>query len=262
MTSNPYQAPQSDVADFEPTGDQGSFLDSPRGCAAGRGAAWFGEGWDLFSRNPAMWIGIILVFVGVMFAAALVPFLGMLAQNILFPVLGAGVMLGCDQLRRGQPLQFEHLFAGFSRNTGPLVLLGVIYSVAMLVIVMVSLVPTIGLMGSAAVMGGGDEAAILAAIGLPMLLGFLIMMALMLPVLMGIWFAPALVMLNDKQPIEAMKLSFQACLRNIIPFLVYSLVGLGLAVLATIPLALGWLVLGPWFYTSTYCAYRDIFYAE
>jgi uncharacterized membrane protein len=127
---------------------------------------------------------------------------------------------------------------------------------------LVSFVPTIGLIGGMAIMSGGDEEAMIAAVGLPLLLGLLLMMALLMPVIMAIWFAPALVMLNDKQPIEAMRLSFFACLRNILPFLIYSLIGLLLAVAATIPLALGWLVLGPWFYTSTFCAYRDIFYAE
>lgn len=262
MTTNPYEAPKSDVVDYQPPNDLGGFVDSPRACAAGRGAAWFGEGWELFARNPALWIGIVLVFAGVMFAAAMVPFLGMLAQNIVFPILSAGVVVGCDALRRGQPLEFSHLFAGFSHNSGPLVLLGVIYAVAVLAIALLSFVPTIGLIGGMAMMGSGDEEALLAAVGLPLLLGLLLMMALLTPMIMAIWFAPALVMLNDKQPIEAMRLSFFACLRNILPFLIFSLIGLLLAVVATIPLALGWLVLGPWFYTSNFCAYRDIFYAE
>ena len=41
--------------------------------------------------------------------------------------------------------------------------------------------------------------------------------------------------------------------------LVYSLVGLVLAIAASIPLGLGWLVLGPMFGGSVYASYRDIF---
>ena len=38
---------------------------------------------------------------------------------------------------------------------------------------------------------------------------------------MLIWFAPLLVVFNGLPPLEAMKLSFAACLKNMLPFLVY-----------------------------------------
>jgi uncharacterized membrane protein len=60
----------------------------------------------------------------------------------------------------------------------------------------------------------------------------------------------------------ALKASFFACLKNIVPFLVYGIVGFVLAIVASIPVMLGWLVLGPVFIASVYTAYRDIFYAQ
>ncbi len=263
MTTNPYQAPQSDVADFESQDDMGNFLESPRACAAGRGAAWFGEGWDLFARSPGLWIGIVLVFLALQFATSMVPIVGMLAQNLVFPILSAGLMLGCDAQRRGLPLQLDHLFAGLSRQSRPLLMLGLIYTGLVLAISLLALIPTIGLITAGiASVGTGDREALLFAVGVPFLLGLLLLLALLLPAFMAIWFAPALVMLNGTEPIEAMRLSFIACLRNIVPFLVYSILGLLLIILASLPLMLGWLVLGPWMVTSTYCAYRDMFYAE
>ena len=62
---------------------------------------------------------------------------------------------------------------------------------------------------------------------------------------MAFWFAPALVALRGDEPIAAMKASFDACLRNMWPMLVYSLLGLVFAIVASIPFALGWLVLAP-----------------
>jgi uncharacterized membrane protein len=47
-----------------------------------------------------------------------------------------------------------------------------------------------------------------------------------------------------------------------LPFLVYSLVVFGLAIVAFIPLGLGWLVLGPVSFASVYTAYRDIYFGE
>jgi hypothetical protein len=43
------------------------------------------------------------------------------------------------------------------------------------------------------------------------------------------------------------------------PFLVYGLIGIVLAVVATIPFALGWLVVGPLSIASIYTSYCDIF---
>ena len=55
------------------------------------------------------------------------------------------------------------------------------------------------------------------------------------------------------------KASFAASMRNIPPMLAYGLAGIVLAILATIPLGLGWFVLGPVFVASVYTSYRDIF---
>jgi uncharacterized membrane protein len=58
-----------------------------------------------------------------------------------------------------------------------------------------------------------------------------------------------------------MKASFMGCLKNILPFLVYGVIMFGLAIVASIPLALGWLVLGPMTIASVYTAYRDIYFS-
>src|SRR5690606_33768843 len=124
----------------------------------------------------------------------------------------------CDAQRRGLPLQFDHLFAGFSRQKRPLLVLGVVYAVLVLVISLLALIPTIGLVTAGiASVGTGDREALLFAVMVPLLLGVLLLLALLLPAFMAIWFAPALVILNGKEPIEAMRLSFTACLRNIVP---------------------------------------------
>ena len=88
-----------------------------------------------------------------------------------------------------------------------------------------------------------------------MLLGLL----LGIPLLMAFWFAPALVALRNDEPLAAAKASFDACLRNMLPMLVYSLLGLAFAIGASIPFVLGWFVLAPVFAGSFYASYKDIF---
>ena len=60
-------------------------------------------------------------------------------------------------------------------------------------------------------------------------------------------------------PVAAMKASFGACLKNIVPFIIYGVVVLVLGIIAAIPFMLGWLVLGPVLAASVFVAYRDIF---
>jgi uncharacterized membrane protein len=92
-----------------------------------------------------------------------------------------------------------------------------------------------------------------------LLLGGLVGLLLGIPLIMSVWFAPALVALHDLTAFEAMKLSFRGCLRNFLPFLIYGLVSIVLAVLATLPIGLGWLLLVPSLVCSVYASYRDIF---
>ena len=99
------------------------------------------------------------------------------------------------------------------------------------------------------------------ALGIGALLVVLVSLALILPVYMALWFAPALVALAGRAaPTRAIAQSFRGCLKNIIPFLVYGVILFVLAIVATLPLMLGWLVLGPVVIASVYAAYRDIFF--
>src|SRR6185436_21161502 len=69
-------------------------------------------------------------------------------------------------------------------------------------------------------MMGGDQAQ-MAAMGMTMVLAMLVMFALLLPVVMAIWFAAPLVVFHDHGAVDAMKASFAGCLKNILPFLWY-----------------------------------------
>jgi uncharacterized membrane protein len=51
-------------------------------------------------------------------------------------------------------------------------------------------------------------------------------------------------------------------LKNILPFLVYGILYLIFAFVASIPLLLGWLVLGPVLIASVYFSYTDIYLSK
>jgi uncharacterized membrane protein len=260
MSSNPYATPKAAVADAA-TATQGNFIPGGRGVAAGRGWDWIVSGWALFKKQPGMWIGIVVVAMILFFVMALIPFLGSLATMVLGPVFAGGVMLGCKALDEGGELEFGHLFAGFKEKLGTLAAVGAIYLVAVIVIALVvGLVTGAGLF---ALLGGGDPSAGAGAGAvMGLLLAVLLMLALLLPVFMAMWFAPSLVVLQDRGAVDAMKESFAGCLKNIVPFLLYGVVLFVASILAAIPLGLGYLVLLPVAAGSVYTAYRDIYFTS
>ena len=256
-TPNPYAAPKAPVADAS-SDVPGNFLPRGRALEPGRGWNWITEAWELFKRQPGMWIALVVVAVVIFIVLALIPILGSLAAMVLAPVFAGGIVIGCRDQTQGRELQISHLFAGFREHFGPLVTVGLIYlGVTVVIALVVGLVTGAGMW---TLLGGGTSPASVAGAGLTVLLAFLVMLALMLPVFMAMWFAPPLVVFHQQAAVEAMKNSFFACLRNIVPFLLYSVILFVAAIIASIPFGLGWLVLGPVIAASLYTGYRDIFF--
>ncbi len=228
---------------------------------ANRGVAWWSEGWRLFVASPVIWIVITLLYAALIIGLHLIPVIGQVAGTVLTPVLAAGVLLGCRSLDRGGELTVGDLFAGFGKNVGPLALLGLLYLVGWVLAFLIALVVLGASFGFGALssMWSGDPMSMLRAFGLGALVMLLVLLLVAVPLAMAYWFAPALVALRNDEPFASLKTSFAACMRNVPPFLIYGLVGIVLAIVATIPFGLGWIVLGPVFAGSVYASYKDIF---
>lgn len=254
MTTNPYAAPKAQVAD-ETLVAQGNFVPGGHAVPAARGWSWYAEGWNLFKEAPATWIGMIVVIGVIFIAAAFIPVIGSIGTVLLTPVLTAGLMVGCRAIEEGNGLEFGQLFYGFREHFGTLAAVGALYLAGFVVIFLVVFALTGA--GMFAVFSGAADPL---AIGATMAIAILLMLALTVPLIMALWFAPALVVFNDQGPVQAMKGSFVGCLRNMLPFLVYGIIGLPLAFLATLPMMLGWLVFAPVIAASIYAGYRDIYY--
>ena len=232
---------------------------------AGRGLTWITAAWQMFKEAPGSWVACFLVFLVIMFALAIVPLLGNIAGALLSPLLIGGLMIGCREQSRGDELEVGHLFAGFKAKSGPLLMLGLIEFGISLVVMMVAagiIFATAGAVFLGILLGQSPDPGAMLTPGFWLGAATLIVvvMALFIPVTMAVWFAPALVVLEETAPVVALQWSFFACLKNMWSFLVYGVAMLVLAILATIPLGLGWLVLGPVVIASVYTAYRDIFF--
>jgi uncharacterized membrane protein len=175
------------------------------------------------------------------------------------PVFMGGIVAGCRAIDSGGQLEFNHLFEGFRTRFGALIAVGALYLAGFVAILLVVMLITGASVFALFMAGGGQTDLAQGGAALGILLAMLIVFALMVPLVMAVWFAAPLVMFHNLGAVEAMKASFTGSLRNVVPFLVYSIVGLVLSVVATIPLGLGWLVLGPVFAASVYTGYRDIY---
>jgi uncharacterized membrane protein len=90
-------------------------------------------------------------------------------------------------------------------------------------------------------------------------MGVLVLILLITPVLAMYWFALPLVLFREIVPWEAMKTSLAAVLANMLPLLVYGLVGAVLGFLALIPFGLGLLVFVPVMLLSWLLSYQEMF---
>jgi uncharacterized membrane protein len=235
--------------------------------SAGNGVDWWRAGWRYFAAAPWLWIGLAVAFLAILIMVSIVPLIGSVASTVLSPVLAAGLMAACEAQDRGGAPTFNHLFAGFGDRLMPLIVVGLLYFVGTMIIVAIVvaiIVATVGLSAFSALWTGDPMQigfGMLATLGASAFLAVLVGTLFALPLMMAYWFASPLVMLRNEEPVSAMKASFAACLVNIWPMTVYGLVGIALSIVATIPLGLGWFVLGPVIATSIYASYKDIFAA-
>lgn len=233
---------------------------------AGAAVAWMKTGFQLFTPAVVPWMGMSAAFFLAAFGISLVPMLGPLALELLSPFLVAAYMAAAQAAERREPTGLIHVGAGFYRGRNALLVIGVIYLVAHL------------LVGQVMTLIGGDAVERLLTLSvrpqemdpdemraildqaMPALLTGAVLFT---PLLMATWFAPALALFEDFPPGKAMFWSLWACLVNWRPMLLYGLLLSLLGMVAlVIPFGLGLLLFLPMAMTSTYAAYRMQFVAK
>jgi uncharacterized membrane protein len=225
--------------------------------AAGRGWAWIRDGFMLFKKSPWLWIALTVIWLLVTSLLSLVPFIGALIAILLAPVFLGGFMAGASALDRGEPLLVDHLNAGFKNKAGQLIAIGAVSVVAQIAIMILVGALAFTQLADLHLSAAGPDGMMQAMRAMAPLL--LIAMALWIPVLMLVWFAPPLLMFHDINVTDALKLSFQACAKNLLPFLVYGVIGTLLMFLVPVTFGLALLVLLPVLLASLYTSYKDLF---
>lgn len=235
-----------------------AFTGESRTVEAGNAFAWLRQGWAIFVINPGIWVAMTVILFVILAGLSIVPLIGQIAANLLTPVFAAGLLFACRKAsnsQSGEKLEISDLFIGFKQGTSSLIILGVLYMLGMLAIVAVVAVIAGGSLAGGMMMGHAGYGMAFGG----MILAMLLALALSVPLVMAIWFAPALVFFNNMEPVPALKASFNACLNNMVVFLVFGLMTMVLSFFALLPIGLGFLVLGPVLAGALYASYRDIF---
>lgn len=285
--SNPFNPPKSEVSDTTQNNDLS--LNKARATPISHGAVWVIDGFRYFFNSPFTWLLISLLYIFVIVVLSIIP-IASIAVYIFMPILFAGFMRGCQQLDYNERVYVSHLFAGFAEKGGKLAILGVVYlasNIILIIVIAAFVFITLAIGSNLGNMENLMQSMFLESEQiLLVLLIILVALALFIPITMLFWFAPALAMFHDVTIIDALKQSFMGCLKNILPYLLYSIVLSLVYLIALIPIAIivegtiiitstnpdfmkifiAFLVFGvetliliPMFMASIYAAYKDIF---
>lgn len=224
-----------------------------------RGWTWITKGWEIFMKNPGIWIVLALILGLINIALSWIPLLGGLAVSLLGPAFFGGLVYGARELDHDRSLEIPHLFRAFqdSERTVPMVLLGLVPLTVSLVVMVFAAMFAVGVAGTA-MMTGSEKATAGMALGggllffLLVIAGWIISSALLL-------FSVPRVMFGHAEPLSAVKDSVQAVMANLGAFFVLVLITVGLAILAVIPFGLGFLLLLPVMAGAVYSANKEVF---
>ncbi len=229
---------------------------------------WLGSGWNLFAAQPFQWalmaLAVFIIMALVSTVLVPLPIIGPMAAPVLFVLLTGGMLSGAARQVRGETLRFQYLFDGFRIHGGSLALVGVLFSiplVLMLLVVQLALVGGLlaGVLG--AVLGSALSSLLSAATAFVSVLvtGLGVSVFIYLLMILTLVCAPALIIYRGLPPLEAMSLSLKASLRNLGAILVFGLFMYVLFAIALIPAGLGVLIFIPVSVGALRQAYLDMF---
>lgn len=256
---NPYQPPSSTVISHRQ--ETLHTIDTPNHCGWGLGIQWVKDGTSLFFKAPGYLFLVCLLYYTVIVGLGFIPILSFLS-NFISPLVGAGFLYICMALDLQNERKIGNLFIGFKTKLVPLLMLSLIFFIGLILLLVTAGIVMAVFLGFEQVnelLSLPNTATIDPNIAIYGLLALLLVMLLLLPLLMALWFAPILILLNDLAPIAAMRASFQGCLRNVGALTTWTLGILVLAFIAALPLFLGLLILPALMFCSMYYSYKAIY---
>lgn len=214
---------------------------------------WFKQGWQLFMSNPSHWALMAAIFGGIVLVLSVLPFIGPLVLNLLVPVLSAGMLKAVYNRYQEEDADLMDIFSSFQdqEKLKELLIVGALMLLSGFAAAILSSLFV------------GDAIKVEQVVGMPSLnpsmASLLFMLIISLAMAMLFVYAPALVVFKGMKGVDAVKASFQGAWANVLPFIIFVLIYVVLAFIASIPFMLGFLVLLPVMAGAVFAGYKDIF---
>lgn len=255
-----------------------TFEGKNRQAEIGAAFEWIKQGWYIFLSKSGLWLSSSFILIFLLFIIALIPVFGIFLCCFCVPIFSVGLFKICATISKDDndetiynfnELSILDLFVGFdfysdsngekNEKNKQLFLLSVAFVISIFLLIMSSLFI---LQSGIVVENTTTFNSIInmkLTIGKTLLVGFLIFL-FCLPILSAMWFAPLLIFIHQKTCLEAIKISVDASLKNIIPAVIFNVFILILFCLSLITCGLGFLILIPVLFGAIYASYKDIFF--
>ena len=187
------------------------------------GRDWLLHGYDIFKKQPLVWILTLLAYWTAMFLFGLIPIVGLLVSLVISPGIAFGFICLAKATDQNQAVPPRIIISGFtSSKKFDLILLGFYYCGSLFLIFVLimllndkSVIDLVNNPGSQINSGTQSENFFNIKI--------MTVLILYVPIQMIFWFAPQLVVWGNLNSIKAMFYSFFAVLLNWKSFLTYLL---------------------------------------
>ncbi len=241
----------NDITNLSPTA---TLLTTPRKIPVGAAIDWFKTSWPLVKKDFKTWLLIMLMLLVVGFVLSLLPWVGSIVISLFSPVIMGGLLVGIHaSATQNKPLTIDTLSAGFNDKLINLIIIGAIATAISFIVAAIS----------GEVNSDYTAKAINNTVERQDTLGYILYTLfetfLNIVFMLAFFFTTPLIVFNNLSIMDAIKASFNAGVKNILPLVVYSIIATILVVLGALPLLLGLLVVIPLVIVSNYYAYRDVF---
>lgn len=200
------------------------------------GIEWVKQGIKTFLKQPMALAGLFFMFMAAMIVLSLVPYVGAVAANCLFPVVMVGLMAATQQAVDGKfpmPTLVIHAFRGNQKQVRALLVLGIIFAVSCLAVVAASGLIDDGKFAERTMQGSNTMDAMQVTPDMAAAIMFVGTAFMILIVTFSQ--AAALVFWHDAPALKSLFFSLVGCLRNGGAFVVFGLAWM--AVFAAVSLA-------------------------
>jgi hypothetical protein len=221
---------------------------------------WLETGWCAVRAQPLLWFGALVACAAFAAACKQIPLLRPTVV-LIAPLLVGALMVAQDRVRIGRPARLGDIAAALASHCYALLAIGLASAALIVVGYVVSAVVVDGAVLESFVTSGVHHVSITyGGPGLQGTIATLVALPIFTIALAAAWFAPALVILRDAAPLNAMAASLHGAIRNWRTTLIYVVAAADAVLLAhRIPLIFTSLALTPLMLLSIYGGYRDLF---